>query len=88
MQHGQVQILGKDLFLEELTVLERSAGHKEQVKLDEDGSFEIYASHQNPGMDNWISTQGYPAGHILIRTLLANPPMEAEFSVVKLDSLL
>ena len=55
-----------------------------QVKLGDDGSFVIYASHENPGVDNWISTQGYTNGHILIRTLLADPLMEASFSVVKL----
>jgi hypothetical protein len=58
-----------------------------QVKLAEDGSFVIYASHENPGVDNWISTQGYTNGHILIRTLLADPLMEASFSVVKLAEL-
>ncbi len=58
-----------------------------QVKLGDDGSFEIFACHENPGVDNWICTQGYPNGHILIRTLLADPLMEAEFSVVKISSL-
>ena len=58
-----------------------------QVKLDADGSFVIYASHRNPGIDNWISTQGYENGHILIRTLLADPLMEASFSVVKISEI-
>jgi hypothetical protein len=58
-----------------------------QVKLGDDGSFRIYACHENPGVDNWISTQGYSNGHILIRTLLADPLMEAEFSVVKIDTI-
>ncbi|MBW2383499.1 MAG: DUF1214 domain-containing protein [Deltaproteobacteria bacterium] len=58
-----------------------------QVKLAEDGSFVIYASHENPGVDNWISTQGYTNGHILIRTLLADPLMQASFSVVKLAEI-
>jgi hypothetical protein len=58
-----------------------------QVKLTDDGSFVIYASHTNPGVDNWISTQGYSNGHILIRTLCADPLMEASFSVVKLSDL-
>jgi hypothetical protein len=58
-----------------------------QVKLDGDGRFTIYASHENPGVDNWISTQGYENGHILIRTLLADPLMEASFSVVKLGDI-
>jgi hypothetical protein len=58
-----------------------------QVKLGDDGSFVIYASHENPGVDNWISTQGYENGHILIRTLLADPLMEATFSVVKVSEI-
>ena len=58
-----------------------------QVKLGDDRSFVIYASHENPGVDNWISTQGYRNGHILIRTLLADPLMEASFSVVKLSEI-
>jgi hypothetical protein len=58
-----------------------------QVKLAGDGSFTIYACHENPGVDNWISTQGYENGHILIRTLLADPLMEAEFSVLKLAEI-
>jgi len=55
-----------------------------QVKLAGDGSFVIYASHENPGVENWVCTQGYENAHILIRTLLADPPMEATFSVVKI----
>jgi hypothetical protein len=58
-----------------------------QVKLGKDRSFVIYACHENPGVDNWISTQGYTNGHILIRTLLADPLMEATFSVVKLSDI-
>jgi hypothetical protein len=58
-----------------------------QVKLKDDGSFVIYACHENPGVDNWISTQGYENGHILIRTLLADPLMQADFSVIKLDRI-
>ena len=58
-----------------------------QVKLQDDGSFVIYASHENPGVDNWVSTQGYENAHILIRTLLADPPMEASFSVIKLSDI-
>ena len=58
-----------------------------QVKLADDGSFTIYASHQNPGVDNWVCTQGYENAHILIRTLLADPLMQASFSVVKLSEI-
>jgi hypothetical protein len=58
-----------------------------QVELEDDGSFVIYAARENPGVDNWISTQGYTNGHILIRTLLADPLMAASFSVVKVSEI-
>jgi len=58
-----------------------------QVKLAPDGSFVIYACHENPGVDNWVCTQGYTNAHILIRTLLADPLMEADFSVVKIADI-
>jgi hypothetical protein len=58
-----------------------------QVKLADDGSFTIYACHENPGADNWVCTQGYENAHILIRTLLAEPLMQASFSVVKLSEI-
>ena len=58
-----------------------------QVKLAGDGSFVIHACAEDPGVDNWLCTQGYTDGHIVMRTLLADPLMEARFSVVKLDQL-
>jgi len=54
-----------------------------QVVKDEDGGFRIYAAGEDPGTVNWISTQGYANGQILIRTLLADPLMEANFKVIK-----
>jgi hypothetical protein len=54
-----------------------------QVVKDADGGFRIYAGAEDPGTTNWISTQGYAHGQILIRTLLADPLMEATFKVIK-----
>jgi hypothetical protein len=54
-----------------------------QVVKDTDGKFRIYAAAEDPGTVNWISTQGYANGQILIRTLLADPTMEAAFKVIK-----
>ena len=53
------------------------------VVKDEDEGFRIYAANGDPGTKNWISTQGYANGQILIRTLLADPLMEATFKVIK-----
>lgn len=57
------------------------------VVKDEDGGFRIYASPEDPGTVNWITTQGYANGQILIRTLLADPLMEASFKVIKADDI-
>ena len=58
-----------------------------QVQLADDGSFKIYACAENPGVANWVSTQGYTSSHILIRTLLAEGKMEASFRVIKLKDI-
>jgi hypothetical protein len=58
-----------------------------QVALDSDGAFRIYAAAEDPGTRNWISTQGYARGQILIRRLLAETPMQASFRVIKLAEI-
>jgi Protein of unknown function (DUF1214) len=62
----------------------RVAINNRQVQADENGYFRIYASHANPGVRNWMSTQGYAQGQIVIRALLAEEDMNADLSVVKL----
>jgi hypothetical protein len=58
-----------------------------QVAMDADGRFRIYAAAEDPGTRNWISTQGHARGQILIRTLLAETPMQASFRVIKLAEI-
>jgi len=58
-----------------------------QVVKDPDGAFRIYAANGDPGTTNWISTQGYAHGQILVRTLLANPLMQATFKVIKAEDI-
>jgi len=65
----------------------RVAINNRQVEVDGDGRFRIYASHTNPGVRNWMSTQGYSRGQIVLRTLLAKEDMNAELSVVKLADI-
>ncbi|MGB8224642.1 MAG: DUF1214 domain-containing protein [Polyangiales bacterium] len=65
----------------------RVAFNNRQVHADKDGTFRIYASHSNPGVRNWMSTQGYARGQIVIRTLLAEEDMNADLSVVKLTDI-
>jgi hypothetical protein len=54
-----------------------------QVVYDEDGSFRIYASKDNPGVKNWICTEGHRRGQVVLRTLLAETDLDPEMKVIK-----
>ncbi|MFZ1863639.1 MAG: DUF1214 domain-containing protein [Polyangiales bacterium] len=58
-----------------------------QVVFDEDGAFRIYASRQDPGVKNWICTQGHRRGQVVLRTLLAEEDLMPQMSVIKLPDI-
>ncbi len=58
-----------------------------QVRFNDDGSFRIYASRENPGVQNWLDTQGHRRGQIVLRTLLAEAEMDAAMSVIKIADI-
>lgn len=58
-----------------------------QVHFDEDGSFRIYASRMNPGVKNWLDTEGHRRGQVVLRTLLAETDISAEMSVIKIADI-
>jgi hypothetical protein len=58
-----------------------------QVVFNQDGSFRIYASRHNPGVKNWICTQGHRRGQVVLRTLLAEEDLQPEMSVIKLQDI-
>ena len=58
-----------------------------QTSFDADGSFRIYACHHNPGVTNWISTEGRHRGQIVLRTLLAETDLLPEMSVIKIADI-
>ena len=65
----------------------RVAINDRQVDFDDDGSFRIYASTKDPGVRNWMSTQGYRRGQIVVRSLLAEEDFEPALSVVKIADI-
>ena len=58
-----------------------------QARYEDDGTFRIYASHQNPGVKNWLDTEGRRRGQIVLRTLLAETDMDPEMSVIKIADI-
>ena len=58
-----------------------------QVVYDPDGSFRIYACGENPGVKNWVSTEGRGRGQVVLRTLLADTDLLPEMSVIKVAEI-
>ncbi len=58
-----------------------------QVVLDDDGTFRIYASRHDPGVKNWICTEGRRRGQVVLRTLLAEEDLHPEMSIIKLSDI-
>jgi hypothetical protein len=53
--------------------------NRNQVKCNDDGSFEIVIAHSDPGVDNWLDAAGQTTGMIFWRFLL---PLEAPSAIV------
>ena len=58
-----------------------------QTVFDDDGSFRIYASKEDPGVKNWICTEGRRRGQVVLRTLLADTDLDPEMSVIKIADI-
>ena len=56
--------------------------------LDDDGGFTIVIAHEDPGVPNWIDTEGRPFGMVFWRFFLPEGDIETpQASVVKLKDL-
>ncbi len=66
----------------------RSSLNREQMKLGPDGAFRIVIAHHDPGVPNWIDTEGHMLGLIFWRIVLPqSEPDEIRCSVVGLGDL-
>ena len=62
--------------------------NRTQTKLEADGSFRIAIAHEDPGLPNWINTQGQMFGLAFWRFMLAEGDVEAPVAeVVELADL-
>jgi len=50
--------------------------NRKQTKLEPDGSFRIVIAHEDPGVPNWLDTEGRPFGMVFWRFFLAEGPIE------------
>jgi hypothetical protein len=59
--------------------------NRKQMKLEPDGSYRIVIAHRDPGVPNWLDTEGRPFGTIFWRFQLPEePPTQPQAKVVAL----
>ncbi len=62
--------------------------NRAQVTLDDDGWFRVVIAHRDPGVANWISTEGRPFGLVFWRFFLPKGPIETPVAkVLSVESL-
>jgi hypothetical protein len=62
--------------------------NRAQTELDPDGTFRIVLAHDDPGVPNWLDTEGRPFGLVFWRYLLPEGEIDTpEAKVVKLHDL-
>ena len=50
--------------------------NRAQTKLDADGSFRVVIAHENPGVPNWLDSEGRPFGLVFWRYMLPEGEIE------------
>ncbi len=62
--------------------------NRNQVEYEEDGSFRIVVAHEDPGVPNWLDTEGRRTGQIYWRYIFpTETPRRVKAKVVKLSAL-
>jgi hypothetical protein len=62
--------------------------NRAQTKVDADGSFAMVIAHEDPGVPNWLDTEGRPFGMVFWRYFLPESDIETpQANVVKLSTI-
>ena len=62
--------------------------NRNQIEYEKDGSYRIVVAHRDPGVPNWLDTEGRTKGHMYWRYLFpSSAPGKPKTKVVKVDSL-
>ena len=51
--------------------------------MDSDGKVRLVLAHDDPGLHNWMDTQGFERGNVTYRHMLEGEPAELRTRVVK-----
>jgi hypothetical protein len=59
-----------------------------RTKVDSDNVVRLVLAHDDPGVHNWVDTQGYPDGNLTYRNLLSQNPATFRTKLVKRADLM
>ena len=59
-----------------------------RTRIDRDGRIRLVMAHRDPGVHNWLDTQGFERGNLTYRHMLEGEPVVLDTRVVKHDELL
>ena len=54
-----------------------------RTAVDSDGKVRLVLAHDDPGLHNWMDTQGFERGNVTYRHMLAGAPVELTTQLVK-----
>jgi hypothetical protein len=58
-----------------------------RTKVDSDGKVRLILSHEDPGLHNWMDTQGFERGNVTYRNLMSEAHTVFRTEVVKRSGL-
>ena len=59
-----------------------------RTKVDRDGRIRIVMAHRDPGVHNWLDTQGFQRGNLTYRHMLEGEPAALDTRLVRYDEVL
>jgi hypothetical protein len=59
-----------------------------RTKADSDGRIRLVIAHRDPGVHNWLDTQGFERGNLTYRHMLEGEPAVLNTRVVNCDELM
>jgi hypothetical protein len=59
-----------------------------RTRVDADGVVRLVVAHDDPGVANWLDTQGYPAGNLTYRNLMSQSPAQFRTHLIKRAELI
>jgi hypothetical protein len=76
-------------FLQTYDYVHRTVGlNRSNTELEPDGSWRMVLAHEDPGVPNWLDTEGRPFGLVFWRFFLPEGPIDTpQAEVVPVDSL-